>query len=772
MFIRGHEDNIYSESYRGNLDLSETLTLVAITGTIQTFAGAVGILGTGTSFRAQLFPGQRLLTSDNQVIIINEVVDDTHADLATAPDNNAAGLTAYRFFVLFEVDKERGTLLWGNALRFDMGTILAVGDGVLRLNGSVLTGDSLTATRRVKVAIPDTSGSYTVQQLGFDDFPVGIVATAGTAPAAKTFTSADVTVATDNINVAAHGYSTGQPVSLSNPTTQISVSGVPLSPNQTFWIIAVDANNIKLAGTLQDAVSNVPLDITSAGAGTTTITPISKKMPAGDRSVRIAKASTKLGTPSYGNPGPPIIVTVTANGTIDIPLPSMDSNTDPSSPHDAYRIYATLQGGSTTEATANATNGPWYHARTVSAAELSGGTAGGTFKLEYADAEIVGRDIITFDNDAPGDALYITTVAGYPVLVSCQGRPTPTAPTGSAPGPSIIPIKPANLAAAPLVLDSGARNEVPLSPPELIIGQYMAAGRVYLMTANTLQIGAFTSDPDFPVAARPFWKSGFKNPYALCFVNGRLYGFTVAGPTRSVGDGEEGSEEHSFAADIEELTKSWKPENVFVQEDPHNECVCFIHSASRLNSNGFWESEMIPFMLRTERASHKIVITDPTRDMIISGAATVNGHLEFLAGGRNGLGGYDVHTYRFDAASGSPVSYSQGWQFTDGGSEDRPKVVKRPRVTGKITTGSIGIHGCAEDEEIDVDTLEAGNAGSKSGAVTLSPSAGVVYRASEDVAVSGLMAFTLNIEGTWDGVGDPDRIDEAVCDVIVRGSRK
>jgi hypothetical protein len=326
-----------------------------------------------------------------------------------------------------------------------------------------------------------------------------------------------------------------------------------------------------------------------------------------------------------------------------------------------------------------------------------------------------------------------------------------------------------------LVLDTGARNDVPLSPPETIIGMYMAAGRLYLLTANTLQIAAFTSDPDFPVSTRPFWKTGFRNPYALCFVNGRLYGFTTAGPMRSVTDGEEGSEEHAFAADVEEIVKDWKPENVFAVHDPQNECVCYINSGARLNASGYWESDIVPFMLRNERWSLPITITSTTADRIISGAATVNGHMEFLAGGRDSLavGSKNAKTFRFDQVSGELVNYRIAWQFTDAGVENRPKKVKRPAVRGKITNnGTVGIHGCYIDEEIDMVGLAAGNSTSKTGPIALSDSvAGVRYRPAEDVGVEGLMIFSLEVEGQWDGTGERDRIDEVTCEVVVQGAR-
>lgn len=777
-FIRGREDNTYAESYGGSLDLSLDVEPVALVGTLQTTNGSREVVGTGTSFRG-LFPGMRLLVkgaSVTQILVIDFITDDTHLQVTTESTNSESGQTARQLHVLFEVDKRRGYALWGNVLKFDLGTLMGVGLGEFLLDAASLPGDPMILSKKAQMALLDgISGDYSVLLLRLGPGPGNLAISAGSAPSTATFDDTDVDTGTDTITSTAHGYSTGQPVTLDNPGTQISIDGSVVGNTRTVFIIRVDANHIQLADLLQDALAGTALNITNAGSGTTTITPVSKEMPAGARSIRIAKASTLFGTPAFGNPGPPIAVTVTAGGTIDIPLPEMDSNTDPASPHNAYKIYVSLHGGTTDLSTANALGGPWYGVKTVTAAELDGGLTGGTYKLEYNDAEASVGDLITFDNEPPPDAAFIGTVAGYPVLVSCQGEPTPNEPRGTAPGPSIIPLKPANLVAAPLVLDNGQRNEVPLSPPETIVGCYMAAGRLYLMTANTLQIGVFSSDPDFPVTTRPFWKSGFRNPYSICFVNGRLYGFTSAGPMRSVGDGEEGSEEHSFATDVEEIMKDWRPEDVFVVHDPQNECICYINSGSRLNENGYWESDIVPFMLRNERWSLPIILTDSSADRIISGAATVNGHLEFLAGGRDsGAGsGYASKTFRFDQVSGELVDWYMVWQLSDAGAENRPKKVKRPAVRGKISDeGTVGIHGEFVDDEIDMDAIAEGNSGSKTGAISLSSSvAGVRYRPAEDVGVEGLMVFAIGVGGQYDGASDRDRVDEVVCEVIVQGAR-
>jgi hypothetical protein len=639
-FIRGR-DKPYFEVYKGSLDLGENLAAVAITGNITYTSSSTTVSysgsGTATRFLDELHRGQKILTASRHIIVVEEVVDNSNFIAAAKPAGNGTNVAAYRLWRLFEIDKKRGSLLSGNALEFDKGTILCVGSGDLHINGSTLT-NNLAADRHPQIGILDTGGTYTIQSLGFKTVPNGITTSDVAGPSAQTVTRGGDTLTTG----APHGLVTGSEFKL---TTTATALPAPLQTNTTYFAIVTGGSTLKVAASLSDAILGIFITLIDGGTGvgTHTETPVSKNMPIADRSIRIARASTKLGTPSYGNPGPKIKQNIaTAGHVIQISFPAMDTTIDT---QDAWRIYASEYGGSLATATANADNGPWYHVRTVTSAEL-GGTGAATYNLEYLDAEInASSRLATFDNDYPQDAEFVGTVAGYPVLVSCQGKPDTSHPAGTSPGSSLVPFKVSNIAAAPLILDNGSRNEVPLSPPEIIIGQYMAAGRLYLMTANTLQIAVFTADADFPVATRPFWKSGFKNPDALCFVNGRLYGFTSAGAMRSVADGEEGSEEHAFAADVEELMKTWDASRVSVIHDPQNECVCYVFSGNNLNKNGKYTSIILPFMLRTESWGPEIVLSSTTDDMIISGVATVNGHFEFIAGGTS------QKTYRFDTYS-------------------------------------------------------------------------------------------------------------------------
>ena len=83
-----------------------------------------------------------------------------------------------------------------------------------------------------------------------------------------TFLDANVNTATDTITITGHGFTTGLVVDL----TQTGGGALPtgLSTGTAYYVIRVDANNIKLATTAANAFAGTPVvDITSAAAGGT-----------------------------------------------------------------------------------------------------------------------------------------------------------------------------------------------------------------------------------------------------------------------------------------------------------------------------------------------------------------------------------------------------------------------------------------------------------------------------------------------------------------------
>jgi hypothetical protein len=659
MFVRGGGNDAYLEVTNGPENLSESIAVSVLTGTLAITSGSKTVTGTGTAFLTELHLGQRVIFHDNTtptsyLLVVDEITDNTHFIAAKAPAGSASGKTAYRMPRLFELNKKRGTLIWGKAIEFDKGTILAVGDGTLRRNGSVLPGSSLSlTTRKPKLAIYDS--------------------------------------ATGNFSIYALGMTT------------------PVAPT-----------------------------ITSVTGGT-------KGMKAGDYGIVIAPA--KVATGGYNNGTIPVVGTLVAGQRFEVTPGAFDT----AHGNDAWNVFGTLYNNGNIPPT----NGPWFFVQQITSADISAGV----FHVEWLDAELTGQaELLSFDNDAPQDAEFVATLSGVPVYISCQG------PGSTSPGPVIISAKPNNPEAAPL------EQAVPLSPPETIVGCVSALGRLYLMTPNTLQIAQ--SIPTAPyVLTRPFWKTGFKNPDALIFINGTLYGFPLSGPTRSIADGDEGSEETRFAADVEEITRDWIPAHVLVAHDPKNNAVCFFHIGDSVNSNGYLTTRCLVYGLKQNAWIADLVLDAVTTDYIVCGAASINGNLELLLGGRNIFGTVTCSTYRFDTGSGASVAWYAAWAFTDSGEESRDKVIKNPRVTGKLTSSSIGIHGAGASESIPVTTLEAGNSGSLTGAVALTNTSSVSL--SQRVPLKARAAiWTTRIDGTWAGGNVKDRVDEIVVDVDVIGARR
>jgi hypothetical protein len=249
--------------------------------------------------------------------------------------------------------------------------------------------------------------------------------------------------------------------------------------------------------------------------------------------------------------------------------------------------------------------------------------------IDVLDGEL-GTEV-TFDNDAPPNADWVTFLGGDPILISCYGEKTTTNSLGESPGPFVSIAKRQNRDAFPDALAT------PLSPPDTIIGFVASVGRLFLLTRIGLPFASSTGQSDFPVTTRAFWQTGFESPFGLVFVNDTLYGFTSKGITRSIATGDEGSEQFAFASFVEDITRDWYAGHVHAVHDPQNELVVFIYSAAYKNDDGFWVSLALPLYLRYGFFGPLITIEKPDRDMVVCGAAKVEGHLQFLAGGRGAI---------------------------------------------------------------------------------------------------------------------------------------
>lgn len=524
-------------------------------------------------------------------------------------------------------------------------------------------------------------------------------------------------------------------------------------------------NGSALSATL--ALTRAPkISLFNSGAGTythialgmpTPAAPVLTAVAAGTKGMQpgaysIVITSERKETLGFNNPSPRADVTIAAGERIQITFAAMSAATL----QNAWGVWVT-RFADTVGADRNYLNGPWFRYIQVTDAEVS--AAGGNFNVEWLDAEVEGgANIVTFDNDAPPHAEFVALFNGIPVWISTHG------PGDTSPGPFISPSKLFNVEAAP------AEISVTSSPPELIIGAVLALGRLYLLTTNHLQIAQGTNNPDFPVIVRPYWKSGFKNPYQLVFSNGMLYGETDSGPSRSVGDGDESAAEKTWAAPISEYSKQWVTGHVMVAEDPLNNCICYFHSAYSLNASGFWTTRVWMFSLSQQEWVGDILLTSTTTDMIVSGVATIGDYLEFLCGGRKSDNTVEVGTYRFDTASGVSVPYYLAMNYSDSGAELRPKKVGPVYVTGKLTSPTIKVYGVAPGETVDISALEGGTGAKAS--LSLATSTEVTAYGLKKFNVKNLKQHTMRLNGTWSGSGVKDRLEEIVYETEIQGSRR
>lgn len=536
MALRGLDEHEYWEVIAGERNLDQDAPLVALTGTLDLVDGDPTILGTGTLFLSELHIGQFVVvidTTPTQVLVVKRIVSDTEYVSWIPPDQTVSTQTGYRMSVLGTVNQDHFTMLWGNLIRLDKGSILCVGNGAVRINGVGLPGTALTATPEPKIAVYDSvTGNFSVYTLGM---------------------------------------------------------AMPVPPT-----------------------------LAAVGGGV-------KGMQAGSYSLVITPGRTQ--TAGYNNPSLRADVTIALNDQIQITFPAMDT----ANGQDSWDVWVT-PFSATLGADLNYLNGPWFYYITFDSTQVS--PAGGVGTIEYLDAEIEVNEIVSFDNDPPPQASRIELLNFTPVWIGGRGpsytRGIVTTEDPS-PGPFIMPAKPNNIEAAPVEIQFAS------SPPETLIGSVPAQGRIYLLTPNHLEIAQATPDQRVPILIRPFWRDGFSNPYQLVFVNGNLYGFTLAGPTRSVGDGDEIEAEKRWAAAVTEITDPWaqySAGHVLVAYSPSKDAICFFHAADALNVYGYWTTKMLMYGLPQQKWIGSRTISRPDADSIVSGVTTVGEKLLLTMGGR------------------------------------------------------------------------------------------------------------------------------------------
>lgn len=399
----------------------------------------------------------------------------------------------------------------------------------------------------------------------------------------------------------------------------VRLDGLPFSAS---WSLARHLS-LNLFDPVTETFRNIPLGMdTPAAPSLAAVGGGTKGMQAGNYSIVITPARKE--TAGFNNPSLRADVTIATGDMIATTFGAMDT----AHLQNAWDVWGTTFAD-TLGADLNYLNGPWHFVTQVTDDDVS--PAGGTINVEWLDAEIETNELVSFNNDAPTDAEFVAMLNNAPVIVSCQGQGASTNPTQTSPGPFICPAKPNNIEAFPLDLSFSS------SPPETILGVMSAGqGRLYLLTINHLQIVLATPDESVPMVIRPFWKSGFAGPDQLIDVDGTLYGYPVAGPTRSAGEGDETYTQRAWAAHVAEFTDRWNPGHVILGFDPFRSLVVFIHCADHRNDAGFWTSHMLGYSVELDDWAFDRTLTSDTQDMIVSGIATVGDRLELIVGGRGG----------------------------------------------------------------------------------------------------------------------------------------
>lgn len=613
----------------------------------------------------------------------------------------------------------------------------AAGGGTHSIAGALV----LSKTPQFALYNPVTD-TYTQNDVGIDK-PLTPITLAAAAAANTTITNA--TNATPIV------VTTGGNHHLYN-NQQINISGVTgnTAANGDWTITWLTATTFSLNGSVGNGAY-------VAGG---TVNGVISQMRAGDYSIRVVAANSQ--TLGYSNPTEATApVTLTAGQEIQITF-----NSAMVDDQDSYHIYATPFKDASTTTILAAYNGPWYLVRTVTATELidsthtTGRESGTTLYFSYTDGEIqTSTRILSFNNFAPQDALFVDLINGIPIYFSCLGKGNTAKAQGTSPGPAAIPSKPSNPEA--VFLDKA----ITMAGGDYIVGEFNAKSRIYALGQNTLQTLLLTTLEDEPIAFRSLWNAGFRNPYNVAFVKEYLYGFSTQKIVRSVAGGDDSAMEFEFTADIRDYVNDWETGHVLVGYDPKNRAVCFFHSAAEQRS-GYWVTTVLPFMLDKQVWNPPIVLSKANTDFIVSGVATVGNDLTFVAGGRTSGGAISMGTYVFDAADGVELDWYLAWNFTDDEVEWEPKSIRKYAASyfAGANDMTIKTYGQPVSGYIRVSHLEAGTNSVNSfnlNATLLDVD--LVRTPPVVVDTVGMVLYAIRLEGT--SINGTDRIDELAFEI-------
>lgn len=421
-------------------------------------------------------------------------------------------------------------------------------------------------------------------------------------------------------------------------------------------------------------------------------------------------------------------------------------------------------------------NGPWFQVAKVLTSDL---LTGNLYEFDALDQDL-GREV-SGGNDRPVSSEYVVKIDGRASYVSCLGEGTTDTGDGGNPGPSVVISKADNPDAAPLEWVATAAST--------IIGVLKSRASHLLLMASGIDIatptglyGQQTSQgraPDLPLRIEPFWESGAANRYSMVVVDdNQLIGRSGGKFIKSISEGDKSTQRYEFGAIVEEITDTWNDGHVLTGDDSHNGQALFIHSAAYKNAQGYWVTEILPYLL-LDVWLPKIVLSSPTRDMIVSGVAKIDNNLDFICGGRVAGGAFEQRTYRFGAGETNLTSMQAYllWQPSDDGYELTSKQINSFQVTGKLTTPVLQIHGARSGGSLSIRNMENGTGDYDttayfSGDITLGSSRKVKERLRKRVKIKNLSTYAVRLESNWNGRGIPDRLEEIVIGLDMHGRER
>src|SRR5262245_51558264 len=171
-----------------------------------------------------------------------------------------------------------------------------------------------------------------------------------------------------------------------------------------------------------------------------------------------------------------------------------------------------------------------------------------------------------------------------------------------------------------------------------------------------------------------------------------------------------------------------------------------------------------------------IEVSSSTRDMAITGVATIKNRFYFNAGGRKqgeSLPFFDTYEFNsVDVSTPNTVPYFAAWHYSDGGAEDRAKEINAFRVTGRFQSGQFAIYGENEDGKIEDEPFED-PAKSVSGDIAIT-SADLKRGERQEINLRELNLWTARISGQWTGTSQTpkDRIDEINVEATIKRMRR